>query len=614
MMHPMPETSQPRAFGDYVVDRELGRGGMGVVYAATHAALGKRVAVKVLLADVSRDAELLERFQNEARAASAIEHPSIVEIHTVGHEGDAVYIVMELLQGESLAARLRSRGAMSVGDAIGLARQCANALDAAHRVGIVHRDLKPDNVFLVPDIEVAGGERVKLLDFGIAKLVGAETSSSVARTVTGAILGTPHYMSPEQCEGAREVDARSDLYSLGCMLFQMVTGRLPFISAGIGGLIGMHLHVAPPTLRSIRPDVPPALDELIGRLLAKSPEERIQSAGEVAAALKSISPRSSQATLPPPPAIIDPTMATVSTVVADRPPPTRSRRGLAIAGGGIAIAAVVAGFVLARGEEDPVPNNPIAVPITPASPPSTPIAIEPIQPLESKPPPNVALDGARGMLADGNLPGVEYQLALLLAKSPDDPAVLALQADVGRAKATRTIEGMRKAAAAKRYTEVKQGAERVPTLTADPALVATATTLWADVKADATAAVKAQVIAAVEKRDCKAAAAAAKLGRALGETYDQLLTACAARTRSAADDELYIKWLVNEIHTSSAGHHIAMQCNTLIRKDPTLVPWARCVQAACGFDAYIAEAMIVRAPSGMRMALEASCPQLKTKR
>jgi serine/threonine-protein kinase len=273
----------PEIVGAYRIERELGHGGMGVVYAGVHQLLGRRAAVKVLLPDLSKKQELVQRFFNEAKAATAIKHPSIVEIYDFGYADDGnAFIVMELLEGETLAQRLKS-GPLAIPDAVGLARQIANALAAAHKVGIVHRDLKPDNVFLIPDPEVAGGERVKLLDFGIAKL--ASETMGPARTVTGAILGTPHYMSPEQCEGSRVVDHRTDLYSLGCLLFQMITGRLPFESEGIGGLIGMHLYVAPPTLRSRKPAASVALENVVGKLLAKPVEERYQTASSVAAAL-----------------------------------------------------------------------------------------------------------------------------------------------------------------------------------------------------------------------------------------------------------------------------------------------------------------------------------------
>jgi serine/threonine protein kinase len=270
--------------GNYVLERELGRGGMGAVYAGVHKLVGRRAAIKVLLPDLSRKQDLVDRFFNEARAAARIKHPSIVDIYDYGYAGDgSAYIVMELLEGETLATRLKARGPMPIPAACALARQVANALGAAHALGIIHRDLKPDNVFLVKDPEVAGGERVKLLDFGIAKL--ATDTAGVSATVTGAILGTPHYMSPEQCEGSRVVDARTDLYSLGCMLFQMLTGQLPFDSPGIGGLIGMHLHVPPPLLRSRLPVASAELEAVVARLLAKPVDERFQSAEAVANAL-----------------------------------------------------------------------------------------------------------------------------------------------------------------------------------------------------------------------------------------------------------------------------------------------------------------------------------------
>ena len=257
---------------------------MGAVFVAKDSQLGRRAAVKVLLPDLSHKKELVERFFNEAKTASQIEHPSIVKIYDHGIAADgAAFIVMELLEGETLSQRLKATGTLPIPTAVAFTRQVANALTAAHRAGIIHRDLKPDNVYLIQDPEVVGGERVKLLDFGIAKL--ATDTAGPTRTVTGAILGTPHYMSPEQCEGSREVDPRTDLYSLGCMLFQMVSGVLPFESQGVGGLIGMHLHVPPPPLRSKCPTASGLLEAIVAQLLAKAPEERFQSAEAVAKAL-----------------------------------------------------------------------------------------------------------------------------------------------------------------------------------------------------------------------------------------------------------------------------------------------------------------------------------------
>jgi serine/threonine protein kinase len=360
-----------QSLGNYTIERELGRGGMGAVYLAVHALLGRRAAVKVLLPELSRNQDHVQRFFNEARAATAINHPSIVEVYDFGWSSDgSAYIVMELMDGESLSARLRRLGRLPVGNALTVARQIANALAAAHKAGIVHRDLKPDNIFLVPDIEVAGGERVKLLDFGIAKLAA---DGGVSRTTTGAIMGTPLYMSPEQCEGARQVDHRTDLYALGCILFEMITGRVPFVHEGVGGLIGMHLYVAPPELRSLAPEAPVEVETIVARLLAKKPEERFQTADELSAALSragasSLPPGSVADTIPSPSAVspvsgFDRTMpsappTTLSSAASARmsvnepeDAPVRSRRSLfvVLAAVGIAAAGVITVVAMSGG-------------------------------------------------------------------------------------------------------------------------------------------------------------------------------------------------------------------------------------------------------------------------
>ncbi|MBA3395799.1 MAG: serine/threonine protein kinase, partial [Deltaproteobacteria bacterium] len=308
----------PAVLGSYVIERELGRGGMGAVYIGVHQVLGRRAAIKVLLPALSQRDDLVQRFFTEARAITAIQHASIVDVYDFGTAADgSAYIVMEYLEGESLAARLRTRGRLPIPQALAIARQIATGLAAAHAVGVIHRDLKPDNIFLVPDPEVIGGERAKLLDFGVAKLVAADSTS--VKTMTGMLLGTPQYMSPEQCEGAREVDHRSDLYSLGCTLFQMVCGRLPFVSAGIGGVIGMHLHMPPPKLRTYAPHASAALEAIVDRLLAKDPQDRPATATEVAAALANpeaavVSAAEEVATLP----AIDGTEATLATRVSSQ--------------------------------------------------------------------------------------------------------------------------------------------------------------------------------------------------------------------------------------------------------------------------------------------------------
>jgi eukaryotic-like serine/threonine-protein kinase len=280
--------------GQYRITRKIGTGGMGVVYLAEHTLLGRSAAVKMLLPELSQDRIVVSRFFNEARAATSIRHPGIVEIYDFGFGADgSAYIVMEYLEGETLTRRAKKR-LISYESALAIVRQIASALAAAHAKGIVHRDLKPDNVFLVPDPDIYGGERIKLLDFGIAKLAdapprrpeseksdeGESESGSGQLTRTGAVMGTPAYMAPEQCRGIT-VDHRADLYSLGCILFRLCTGKPPFTGEGVGDILAAHIHVAPPSLLEAAPGVPPAIAELTARLLVKDPAARLGSAEEV---------------------------------------------------------------------------------------------------------------------------------------------------------------------------------------------------------------------------------------------------------------------------------------------------------------------------------------------
>ena len=260
---------------------------MGAVYLAEHPGIGRRVAVKVLHKNYTRDEHLLARFLNEARAANAIRHPNIIEILDSGMLADGTpFLVMELLEGESLGTRLRQNGALPIAKAVDFAYQTASALGAAHAKGIVHRDLKPDNLFVVPDVHDTNRERIKVLDFGIAKLQQGSVADSV-KTRTGTLMGTPIYMSPEQCRGTRTVDHRSDIYSLGVIFYEMLVGQPPFVSEGFGDLVNMHLNVPPASARSKRAEIPLALDALVMKMLAKNPEDRYAEMGEVQAALKS---------------------------------------------------------------------------------------------------------------------------------------------------------------------------------------------------------------------------------------------------------------------------------------------------------------------------------------
>jgi serine/threonine protein kinase len=257
---------------NYRIVQLLGEGGMGVVYLAEHELLRRPAAIKMLHAELSRSPELVQRFMAEARATAAIKHPGIVEVLDCGvHESGKAYIVMELLEGSSLGRVLHQRGVMEPAEIAVVGQQIAAAVGAAHEHGLVHRDLKPENVFLV------GGriDQVKVLDFGIAKLMGDTPGSP--RTRTGTVLGTPAYMSPEQCRGTGEVDHRSDLYSLGCVLYEMACGRLPFAYLGTGELMAAHLKEPPPPPRSWNAAVPPALEALVMRLLSKAPGDRPRS-------------------------------------------------------------------------------------------------------------------------------------------------------------------------------------------------------------------------------------------------------------------------------------------------------------------------------------------------
>lgn len=264
----------------YRIDQGLSadKGGFGDVYFATHVESGAAAVIKVLKPEMSAMRDIVARFFNEARAAASIHHPGIVQIHNVGYHGERAYLLMERLRGDDLENRLQ-HGPLPLDRTIVFMRQTAGAIGAAHERGIVHRDLKPANLFIVADPDVIGGERVKVLDFGIAKL-----SIDGAAGKTQGVFGTPAYMSPEQCASTGAVDVRSDLYSLGCIFYELVCGRPPFGHGGIE-LVAAHLRdtAAPP--RALAPWLPPPIEQVILRLLEKQPERRIPSCPALIAAL-----------------------------------------------------------------------------------------------------------------------------------------------------------------------------------------------------------------------------------------------------------------------------------------------------------------------------------------
>jgi serine/threonine-protein kinase len=277
--------------GAYSIVRPLGAGGMGVVYLARHRHIGRDAAIKVLLPELTQNEDIVARFLTEARATAAIRHPGIVEILDcdIDPTGRA-YIVMEYLRGESLAQCLaRAHGALSnLPSIVSVGGQIAGALAAAHARGIVHRDLKPDNVFLAVDGAPGTPIVVKILDFGIAKLITGNNEGAQNKTRTGSMLGTPAYMSPEQARDASAIDDRADIYALGCILFEMAAGRPPFVRPGAGEVMIAHVVELPPRLSTLAPMVDPALESLVAQMLEKDPAARPQTMSDVLTRLEAL--------------------------------------------------------------------------------------------------------------------------------------------------------------------------------------------------------------------------------------------------------------------------------------------------------------------------------------
>jgi eukaryotic-like serine/threonine-protein kinase len=407
-----------RHFGNFTTVRLLGDGGFGEVYLANNPMLDRHAAIKVMHPHLAQDDVLVKRFINEARAVAKLQHPNIVQVFDAGLTPDqAPYMVMEFLSGETLRDHLKRAGRRALPEAMNVVAQAGAALSAAHAIRIIHRDLKPENMFLVPDESAPGGTRVKVLDFGIAKVTPSRDTSQRFKTETGAIMGSPPYMSPEQCRDSSEVDARTDIYALATIAYEMLAGRTPHVAPSAAEFIVQHLMATPPQLRHLVPGVPSHVDAAIMRGLARDREARfadmaafldalltpsgkagLSAAGDQDPIRPRVATRTSPDGQPPaaPPAVTTFSRTTGEMVTERDPDPVTKRRRAVrwgLVGIGVASVAGLLTLALSRPGREP-PRRPVMVgpaaqdlrPVEPAkaSPPS-PTAPAPADP--SAPPP-----------------------------------------------------------------------------------------------------------------------------------------------------------------------------------------------------------------------------------
>jgi serine/threonine protein kinase/HEAT repeat protein len=370
-----------QVMGGYEVVRRLAEGGMGVIYEGRHAKLGRRVAIKVLKPEYCQSEDVVERFYQEARAVNEIRHENIVDVYDFGREPDGrVFFIMEFLEGESLGARLH-RGTVYFAEALPILEQVVRALKAAHEKGFVHRDLKPDNIWLKRRDD--GGVEVKLLDFGIAKLTGSEGAKEKL-TRTGAIIGTPTYMSPEQINGGPTIDGRTDIYSLGIIIYELFMGTTPFQGEALAAIMMGHLFNEPPPMTNVHPalGVPEGVQQIVARMLAKNPDERYATVSDVLSDLRSVAqnreptvvskldrerPRSVATGTPR----TEPSLVTAPTAPVAPAPARRSALVVPLVALGV-IGAVIGGYMLlSGGKQAAAPTTPVAasgLPSTPGEP------------------------------------------------------------------------------------------------------------------------------------------------------------------------------------------------------------------------------------------------------
>jgi serine/threonine protein kinase len=373
-----------RMLGEYRVQRKIAEGGMGAVYEARRASDGQRAAVKVLLHGLENAADAAQRFLNEGRAVSAVAHSSLVKIYEYATSSDGEpYIAMEYLDGQSLRAAIEERylGA----SALPLLRQLAAALAATHEKRIVHRDLKPENIMLVKDDDAEGGLRAKILDFGIAKLLpdgASEEERKSFKTRTGTLIGTPTYMSPEQCRASGPTDDRTDVYSLGVIAYELLDGEPPFVSDSAGELFALQMFGRPPPIKDRVPSLNATLATLIQRLLEKKPSDRpsmaelrdqlnaITSTGisdgpakQSPAAQRKSGPQSNDGDSNASQELRR-TLDTLSGPAAQHGPPPKKQKPAALLAGALAVMLAITGVALlaSRARHPEVAPAPIVVP------------------------------------------------------------------------------------------------------------------------------------------------------------------------------------------------------------------------------------------------------------
>jgi serine/threonine protein kinase len=389
----------------FLLVRELGRGGMGAVWLAQDTRLDVLCAIKFIDREGQNSPEVRQRFQREAKAAAQLRSPHVVQILDHGVWDNLPYIAMEYMDGEDLAHRLDRVGRLSWGETARIATHVARALSKAHGAGIVHRDMKPENIFLARDDD---GELAKVLDFGIAKRQNQQLSD--VGTKTGSLLGTPFYMSPEQARGTKSIDYRSDLFSLAVIIYQCLTGQLPFYSEGLGDILAQIMYEPIPVPSQKAPDLPPTFDAWWARASAREPEERFQSAKELAetlaVALRLSDPVEITAIAPRVQAMSSPDLAGSSprirvpaggspggptlalSVTTDKPvvrnyePESSGRKkGIVFIASGLAVIAAGAGLFVLRGNSPPLGQASgsrevvVATPVAPAPEPDVPVAL-----------------------------------------------------------------------------------------------------------------------------------------------------------------------------------------------------------------------------------------------